>query len=129
MASEFIEHIDTPSIESFLEEAHKVLEPDGELVLTTPNYLSFWPVLEMALNKLGDVDYSEQHINKFTPSRLSHMVVDKGLFRIVEITPFLLFSPFLSPASWNLADSMFNMETPLANKGGFLIYCRLKANK
>ncbi|WP_094228665.1 class I SAM-dependent methyltransferase [Methanolobus psychrotolerans] len=129
MASEFIEHINTTSFDSFLEEVYRILKPGGEVVLTTPNYLSFWPVLEIVLNKLGDVDYTEQHINKFTPSRISQMVVDKDYFKIVEIKPFLLFSPFLALGKWKLADSMFEIETPLAKKAGFLIYCHLKVNK
>jgi len=129
VASEFIEHIDTSSFNAFLDEIHRVLKPGGEVILTTPNYLSFWPVLEMALNKFGDVDYTEQHINKFTPSRLSKSIIAKNQFEVLEIKPFLLFSPFFALANWKLADSVFEMETPLSDLAGFLIYCHLKVNK
>jgi len=41
------------------------LKKDGRLVITTPNYASSWPLLEVIVNRLSDVSYEEQHITKF----------------------------------------------------------------
>jgi SAM-dependent methyltransferase len=129
LASEFIEHIDQESFDKFMQEVYRILKPGGELILTTPNYLSFWPILEMLLNKMGDVDYSDQHINKFTPSKLLRSVVNEGMFSVIKLEPFLLFSPFLAFADWELSDDVYQKETFLSSKAGFLLYCQLKVNK
>lgn len=64
---EVIEHLSTDDIRSLFEGVAKVLvRGTGVFVLTTPNYSSLWPLLELGLNYMSDVDYSEQHITKFT---------------------------------------------------------------
>ena len=40
--------------------------PEGRLVLTTPDFGSAWPLVEKLVDRLGDVEYYVQHINKFT---------------------------------------------------------------
>jgi SAM-dependent methyltransferase len=129
ISSEFIEHIDSVSFDQFLSEIYRILKPGGELILTTPNYLSFWPLLEVVLNNVGDVDYAEQHINKFTPSRLSRNALESGHFNLIELKPFLFLSPFFALVNWKLADSVYNIEKILSDKLGFLIYCHLRVNK
>ena len=63
---EVIEHLTASEIHELLAQVARLLRPGGKLVLTTPNYASTWPVLEVLLNRLSDVSYEEQHITKFT---------------------------------------------------------------
>lgn len=63
---EVIEHLTEAQIEALIEGAFAQLEPGGRLVLSTPNYASTWPLLEVLLNRISDVAYDEQHITKFT---------------------------------------------------------------
>ncbi|ABE52520.1 class I SAM-dependent methyltransferase [Methanococcoides burtonii] len=126
IASEFIEHIDEHSISLFLDEVYRVLEPGGELILTTPNYSSLWPLLETLLNKAGNVDYSDQHISKFNKRKLYDLIEKNGKFNIVEATPFLLFSPFLAIINWRCADLLYRHESIISNKLGFLLIFHLK---
>ena len=48
LLSEVIEHLEVPQIS--IREAARVLCPGGRLLITTPNYRSFWPVMEWAVD-------------------------------------------------------------------------------
>ena len=62
---EIIEHLSDRDISKILNESYRVLKENGKLFITTPNYYSFWPILEFIINQFSDVSYEEQHINKF----------------------------------------------------------------
>ena len=62
---EVIEHLTHEQIQILFQNVARVLKPGGKLILTTPNYLSIWPLLEFILNRFSDVNYEEQHITKF----------------------------------------------------------------
>jgi 2-polyprenyl-3-methyl-5-hydroxy-6-metoxy-1,4-benzoquinol methylase len=63
---EVIEHLNPDEIRALFDQVVDRLEPGGKLVLTTPNYASAWPLIEMVLNKVSEVSYEEQQITKFT---------------------------------------------------------------
>ncbi|MEL7116483.1 MAG: class I SAM-dependent methyltransferase, partial [Pseudomonadota bacterium] len=46
-ALELIEHLNAEEIHGLLSEAARVLRPGGRFLLSTPNYVSLWPLLEM----------------------------------------------------------------------------------
>jgi 2-polyprenyl-3-methyl-5-hydroxy-6-metoxy-1,4-benzoquinol methylase len=105
---EVVEHLTSAEISELLHHLDRLLVPGGKLVLTTPNYLSAWPVLERILNRVGDVNYEEQHITRFT-----YFDVDR---RLAEISPALRWNfeldlkttthfvtPFLAGLSFDLA--------------------------
>ncbi len=62
---EVIEHLAADEIDQILGLALELLKPGGKLILTTPNYASTWPVLEILINRISDLSYEEQHITKF----------------------------------------------------------------
>ena len=63
---EVIEHLDQDQIFAFFKMIDFLTHAGSEIIITTPNYLSLWPALEIALNVISDVKYEEQHITKFT---------------------------------------------------------------
>jgi 2-polyprenyl-3-methyl-5-hydroxy-6-metoxy-1,4-benzoquinol methylase len=63
---EVIEHLRVDEIRTVLEQAARLLAPGGQLIVTTPNYASTWPLLELLINRLSDLSYEEQHITRFT---------------------------------------------------------------
>ncbi len=63
---EVTEHLDSNEINAIFSAAAKILKTDGELVITTPNYLSLWPILEKLMAWFIKPSYEEQHITKFT---------------------------------------------------------------
>lgn len=98
---EVIEHLTPSEIDETLKQAAKKLRPGGRLVMSTPNYASTWPALEVALNKMSDVTYDEQHITRFTYfdaekklANISSAIRDDFQFELKTTTH--LVSPFLA---------------------------------
>jgi SAM-dependent methyltransferase len=99
LLSEVIEHLEAPEIS--IQEAIRVLCPGGRLLVTTPNYRSFWPLMEWAVDRLNMAPKmaGEQHISRFHPSSLKRMLVESGsgleyTGSIYSLSPFLaLLSP------------------------------------
>ncbi|MCA9589473.1 MAG: class I SAM-dependent methyltransferase [Myxococcales bacterium] len=63
---EVIEHLTPSEIRALFRQLEHLVAPGGRLVLTTPNYASAWPLIELLLNKVSDVSYEEQHVTRFT---------------------------------------------------------------
>ena len=97
---ELIEHLPLKKIQKILDDSFNCLKKNGEIYITTPNYLSLWPILEIILNLISSVSYKDQHITKFNKFNIKKIVDDKK-FKIVSIKSFILFGPFLSFISFN----------------------------
>jgi ubiquinone/menaquinone biosynthesis C-methylase UbiE len=99
LLSEVIEHLEAPQMS--IREAVRVLCPSGRLLITTPNYRSFWPVMEWAVDRLNMAPKmaGDQHISRFHPSSLKKILVESGLAMeyagsMYNLSPFLaLISP------------------------------------
>jgi 2-polyprenyl-3-methyl-5-hydroxy-6-metoxy-1,4-benzoquinol methylase len=63
---EVLEHLTPEEVRQMLGHVSHLLAPGGRLVVTTPNYASTWPLLEVLLERFSDVKYEEQHITRFT---------------------------------------------------------------
>jgi ubiquinone/menaquinone biosynthesis C-methylase UbiE len=98
LLSEVIEHLEAPQIT--IREAARVLRPGGRLLVTTPNYRSFWPVMEWTIDRLNMAPKmaGEQHITRFHPASLQQLLVDAGL-RIEYFGTIYGLSPFLALVS------------------------------
>ncbi len=108
---EVIEHLRAELIHDFFSEVSTVLKPGGILVLTTPNYLSAWPLIEILLNWFSPTSYEEQHITRFNSfnfvSRLREIYpeFDRNFsVRFQTTTHFI--APFLAGFSFDLARRM-----------------------
>lgn len=105
---EVIEHLAPVEIQELLGHVARVLLPGGILVVTTPNYASTWPILEQILNRVGDVNYEEQHITRFTAfgfarklARLYPALRDQFELDLLTTTHF--GAPFLASLSFDVA--------------------------
>jgi ubiquinone/menaquinone biosynthesis C-methylase UbiE len=109
LMSEVIEHLETPQIS--IREAARVLRPGGRLLITTPNYRSFWPVMEWAVDRLNMAPKmaGEQHISRFYPSSLKSLLIESGL-NIEYAGSIYNLSPFLSLVSAERADRQLQRE-------------------
>src|SRR6476661_7505178 len=74
LMSEVIEHLEKPQIS--IREAARVLRHGGRLLITTPNYRSFWPLMEWTVDRLNMAPKmaGEQHISRFQPSTLKSLL-------------------------------------------------------
>ena len=123
---ELIEHLPLKETRKILDNCYQCLKKNGEIYVTTPNYLSLWPILELFVNSISDLSYQEQHITKFNKYNIKK-IINKKKFRINKIETFLLFTPFLSffyfslYKKFSIIDKLLTYIFP-----GYLIFIRIK---
>jgi SAM-dependent methyltransferase len=98
LLSEVIEHLEEPA--KTVREATRVLRPRGRLLVTTPNYRSFWPMMEWVVDRLNMAPRmaGEQHISRFDPASLRQLLLATGL-SIEYFGTIYGLSPFAALAS------------------------------
>ena len=122
---ELIEHLSDREIYILFKEIFRILKPNGVIHITTPNYLSFWPLIEIILNQISKVSYENQHINKFNLFNVSK-ITKKLRLRIVEKKTFILIGPFLAFFSFEISKLWINFDKFLTKIfPGFLIYIKI----
>jgi 2-polyprenyl-3-methyl-5-hydroxy-6-metoxy-1,4-benzoquinol methylase len=105
---EVIEHLNHEEIRSLLSAAADLTKPGGRLILSTPNYLSAWPLIEIIINQLSDVSYEEQHITKFNYFNFAkklgriHQAFTSD-FKLLNKTTTHFVAPFLAALNEDLA--------------------------
>jgi len=118
---ELIEHLEQSVVNDLLAEVSRILVPGGKVVLTTPNYASLWPLLEIAVNRLSELSYADQHINLFKKKKLLRTLTDIG-FEKCRVTTFQGLAPFSAAIHWKLADLWQSLENPVLRPAfGFLL--------
>jgi len=120
LLSEVVEHLEAPEIS--LQEAVRVLCPGGRLLITTPNYRSFWPIMEWAVDRLNMAPKmaGEQHISRFHPASLKKMLVESGLILEYAGSIYTL-SPFLSLLSPERANRQLQRELNNRSPWGMIL--------
>jgi SAM-dependent methyltransferase len=109
LMSEVIEHLEAPQIS--IREAVRVLCPGGRLLITTPNYRSFWPLMEWTVDRLNMAPKmaGEQHISRFHAASLKRMLIEADL-NIEYSGSIYNLSPFLSLVSSEQARRQLQRE-------------------
>ncbi len=114
---EVIEHLSASEIEALFNFAHQKLKPGGKLILTTPNYASAWPVIELMLNSFSDVKYEEQHISRFNYFNV-HLKLDKIVanfhkkFTFQYKTTTHMLTPYVAVFSFRIAERIASSISP-----------------
>ncbi|MEK6372440.1 MAG: methyltransferase domain-containing protein [Acidobacteriota bacterium] len=101
---EVIEHVYRPQGVAMLRSFHRLLRPGGRALITTPNYRSYWPLLEWTLDtlRLAPKMSGEQHVEHYHRRKLRAAAEEAG-FSNSTIRTICLVSPWLAPLSWPLA--------------------------
>ncbi|MBV9944200.1 MAG: class I SAM-dependent methyltransferase [Solirubrobacterales bacterium] len=106
---EVVEHLAPAELDDVLRATIERLRPGGKLVVTTPNFRSAWPLVQILVNRFGELNYTPQHINRFEPRRLRQLLQELGL-EDVRVHPFLALAPFTAALGWRLADKLVRFE-------------------
>ena len=123
---DLIEHLKNNEIKLLLKESHRVLKKNGKILITTPNYISMWPILEFIINSVSDLSYEDQHINKFNIFRIKK-IFDKKKFKISSLKSFIFLSPFLAFISFNISTRLIYLDNLITRiLPGHLLYLKLK---
>lgn len=92
ICAEIIEHLISP--DKMVSEIKRVLNKDGEIVITTPNEFSFWGVYEMMWDLFGrGRNYGETHLMFFSPKELRLLFSD---FSRADTKTIFFVSPFVA---------------------------------
>ena len=118
--SEVVEHLEAP--QHSIREAVRVLCSGGRLLVTTPNYRSFWPLMEWTVDRLNMAPKmaGEQHISRFHPSSLKEMLLEAGL-RMEYAGSIYFASPFLSLISPEQANQQLQRELRSGSPWGMIL--------
>ena len=124
---ELIEHLEQDAVAALLADACRVMTPGGRIIVSTPDYGGVWPAVEWLLNRLGDVSYEDQHINKFTKQRLRETVAAAG-FQNVDVRSYLFAAPFAAALGWGFADLVEKLEPAfIVDRFGLLLIATAEA--
>ncbi|MBI4021207.1 MAG: methyltransferase domain-containing protein [Candidatus Aenigmarchaeota archaeon] len=125
IASHIIEHVEQPG--RIIRDMYRLLTPGGTLILTTPNYLSLWPLAEAFFDHtLAGEGYSlhEQHVVKFNAGKLRSVLVAAGFAGVKVEAQYILTLP-ISLFSSRAATAAFALEKRLASLPlGTILYAR-----
>jgi 2-polyprenyl-3-methyl-5-hydroxy-6-metoxy-1,4-benzoquinol methylase len=123
---ELVEHLPREEGLALCREARRTLRRDGTLLLTTPDYGGLWPLLEMAVNRLGEVSYESQHVSHYTRAKLASLLREAG-YAEVRVERFQFLAPFAAVLGWKAADSFAQWEPEwLTRRFGFLLVARAR---
>jgi ubiquinone/menaquinone biosynthesis C-methylase UbiE len=123
---ELIEHLSDNEISNLFDETYKVLKKGGKIYITTPNYLSLWPVLEFFLNKISKVSYEHQHINKFNFLNINK-IIDEKKYKITQKNSFIYLSPFTAFFSFKFSIFFSKLENIFFKFfPGFLLFIEIE---
>ena len=123
---ELIEHLNNKDLIFLMKECKRVLKKNGIIYLSTPNYYSLWPLLEILVNIFSSLNYKHQHINKFNKKKLLDFFIQNG-FVIKRYKTFIFISPFLALFSFDVSIAISKIEDVLEKLfPGFLMYLEIK---
>lgn len=113
---ELIEHLPADDAVRLLADVRGLIAPEGRLVVTTPNYASLWPLIELGVNAVSRVSYADQHINKYRRGLLASHLAQAG-YRDVKVRTALGLAPFAAVFGLGAANALNTLENALGHLG------------
>lgn len=125
--TEVIEHFSEKEGRNILRSLHKHLKPGGKILITTPNYKSSWALMEplMDILNLSPKLWGDQHLMKYNPHRLAHLLNLAG-FTVEKKGTLNLISPFIALFSPKIADRISFLEFKFFSFGNLLYIVGIK---
>jgi ubiquinone/menaquinone biosynthesis C-methylase UbiE len=120
---EVLEHLEQRIIAQVLREFYRILKPQGQVLITTPNYRSLWVIIEFLAEtlRLTPEMVGGEHVSKYHHRTLAEALTRAG-FVVCRLGTFNHFSPFASIISERWAEQLYHWEIKAGRTGGNLLY-------
>lgn len=109
-----------------LKQLRKLLDKNGKIVLTTPNYSIMFKAIQKLSIIFGVNNYSEVTVNKFTKKKITN-ILKRSDFEDIEVKKIINFGIFFSIFSHNLGLKIEKLiEKYFSNYFGFILLIEIK---
>jgi len=109
-----------------LKQLRDLLEKNGKLVLTTPNFSIFFKVIQKLSTLAGLNNYSEITVSKYTKKKIIN-ILKRSEFEIIEVKKIVNFGIFFSIFNHNLGLKIEKLiEKYFLNYFGFILLIEIK---
>lgn len=131
-ACELIEHLNISQINELIKISKTIVDKrldiglKTSLIITTPNYKSLWPLLEIFVDLVSRQNYRIQHISKFNTSTMKELIINN--FSASNYEYELEVSSFQGFA-WINKNLIFIDKILEKINFGNLIFCKITFNK
>lgn len=124
---ELIEHVYINQAENMLKTLFDNLKRGGKIFLTTPNYKSLWPLIELLIDRfqLSPPLIDHQHVEFYNRKKLEKLCASIG-FNIENISTNCFIAPWIAPFNWRLAEKINDIELNSSLKIGSILIFVLK---
>jgi 2-polyprenyl-3-methyl-5-hydroxy-6-metoxy-1,4-benzoquinol methylase len=111
---ELIEHIYMEQGLIMLKNFHRILKSGGKVFITTPNYLSLWPIIEWSMDRLKLIPTLAelQHVEHYDAKKLSRLCIESG-FDLDGIYTTCFLAPWAAAVNWELAKKINSIDDEL----------------
>ena len=89
------EYLTNEEILDLLNFFNQILNKNGKIIITTPNYFGIFKLIEVLGENIGGVEYSKVNINKFTKNRVLALLA-KSEFNNYQVSKFMNLGVFFS---------------------------------
>lgn len=121
-----IEFLTVDDFLELLKQLRELLDKNGEIVLTTPNYSILFKVIQKLSIFFGVNNYSEVTVSKFTKKKITN-ILKRSDFEDIEVKKIVNFGIFFSIFSHNLGLKIEKLiEKYFSNYFGFILIIQIK---
>jgi 2-polyprenyl-3-methyl-5-hydroxy-6-metoxy-1,4-benzoquinol methylase len=120
---ELIEHIYFSQGIEMLNSFNKILKKDGLVLITTPNYRSFWPLIEFVMDTLNLAPkmMNSQHVEQYYKSKIFRLASFTN-FKIISYKTINLVAPWISLFNYKFAERINRLEYKFNRMGSICVF-------
>ena len=115
------EFLNDDEILLLLDDLYFILKDNGTILLTTPNFKSLMSVFEKIVNLITQVNYKNEHVNKFNKIKMNNLLT-KSKFKSVKVIKILNLGVFFGLLGFDISNRIQNIIYKFnRHKSGYLL--------
>ena len=116
-----LEFLNDDEILLLLDDLYFILKDNGTILLTTPNFKSLMSVFEKIVNLITQVNYKNEHVNKFNKIKMNNLLT-KSKFKSVKVIKILNLGVFFGLLGFDISNRIQNIIYKFnRHKSGYLL--------